>query len=755
MNYSVVLDNGDLAVLHIEAKAGRGDSLVLSEDFKEHAEAELQLMEGHGYEYALDESLHLRAREKSVIQASQINKGQGWILPGNYVGTLPLEIVDKEERVVGSFSVEVRSYKTEYREDYQSMLEYITDKSTALILQYTSPVTQNLTVNFDADSETLYQRFAFVQSLLESREFQESVNRIVTMPVTEWRSEIVEKDIRRARKLSAKAVRHIATGKNRMPLPADHPLTLHNKLTSVPTRIPVTERYETVDTAENRFVQFALTGFMSFCAEIASRLKEKSYAKKQAELLVEKLDEWLGHSMFKEVSQPTIIPLNSPVLQRKEGYREVLKAWLMFDLASKLVWKGGEDVYSAGKRDVAQLYEYWVFFRLLDIFSQKFSIKKKHFKRLLTSPDNELSINLISGTHTALKGVYDSGKRKMNIKYSFNRSFGGKKEYPNAGSWTINMRPDYTLSVWPLELTEKQAEKEELIVHVHFDAKYKIDRITELFKANSEDEEDVEKSVGSFKRDDLLKMHAYKDAIRRTGGAYVLYPGDKDMRMTGFHELIPGLGAFPLRPTSDDGSGPLIQFIDEVIEHLDNRATQRERIAYRNFEIHKDSSSNELNELLPEAYGDKRSELPTDTFVLVGYYRDKEQLNWIESKLLYNARTGKRGDFDLGPKETGAKYILLHGSGELKTSRLMRIVGHADEKTGPRIFSKLKMERLKYPLSENSAEYYAVFKLDKNVPKEFEEHTWDVRKLDGYKPGIGSAFPFAVSLFELMKTKVH
>ena len=48
----------------------------------------------------------------------------------------------------------------------------------------------------------------------------------------------------------------------------------------------------------------------------------------------------------------------------------------------------------------------------------------------------------------------------------------------------------------------------------------------------------------------------------------------------------------------------------------------------------------------------------------------------------------------------------------------------------------------------------AVFKLDKNVPKEFAEHTWDVRKLEGYKKGIGAGLPFSVSLMELMKAKV-
>ena len=44
-------------------------------------------------------------------------------------------------------------------------------------------------------------------------------------------------------------------------------------------------------------------------------------------------------------------------------------------------------------------------------------------------------------------------------------------------------------------------------------------------------------------------MHAYKDAIRRTGGAYILYPGtDNQNPLKGFHEIIPGLGAFAIRP---------------------------------------------------------------------------------------------------------------------------------------------------------------------------------------------------------------
>jgi len=70
------------------------------------------------------------------------------------------------------------------------------------------------------------------------------------------------------------------------------------------------------------------------------------------------------------------------VLQRKEGYREVLHIWLMLDLAAKLVWKGGDDVYSGGKKDVAVLYEYWLFFMLLDLLQNVFHIEAKTSQNL-------------------------------------------------------------------------------------------------------------------------------------------------------------------------------------------------------------------------------------------------------------------------------------------------------------------------------------------------------------------------------------
>lgn len=212
------------------------------------------------------------------------------------------------------------------------------------------------------------------------------------------------------------------------------------------------------------------------------------------------------------------------------------------------------------------------------------------------------------------------------------------------------MRPDYTLSFWPFGISETEAEKQESIVHVHFDAKYKIANLTDFLEQNAENDLDKEKAEnrkGIYKNSDLLKMHAYKDAIRRTGGAYVLYPGDKSINKKGFHEIIPGLGAFPVKPSkTDSGIGELKAFILEIIEHFINRASQREKIAYRTYEIYKNppGSENVVKELLPEPYNTNRDLIPDDTFVLVGYYNSQEQYKWIQRTGLYNFRMGSGAD---------------------------------------------------------------------------------------------------------------
>lgn len=744
---SVIIDNRkvDLTIYGESSKEETVFELENS-DAIANGEAPVQIKEGCFYEYKIDNGFCLQTSE--VVTRSKVNSSSGRISPNIYVGTLTIVVLNAADEKCGEIKLEVQSVKTSYRQDYRHMLEEITEKCTDLLLQHSSPVSQFFEVDFNADANTLYQRFAFIKSILDSEEFSDSVHKILSAPVTKWKDSETEKDIRGIRRINNAALRQIAGASNRIDLPDNHPLK--STLQSIPAKIRITYKTETVDTPENRFVKHALSTFLSFIGEFRTKLNDNSRLKQEAILLEDKLEQFLSHSIFKEISSPTTLHLNSPVLQRKEGYREILRVWLMFDLAAKLVWHGGDDVYSGGKRDVAVLYEYWLFFKMLEIIKEVFNIDSSSIESLIESTGDGLGLKLKQGKFLPVKGVYLADTRKLNIEFSYNKTFSGGKEYPAGGSWTRNLRPDYTLSVWPFGVEQEQAEVEELIVHIHFDAKYKIENLETIFVDNeSLEDEKEEQKKGTYKRADILKMHTYRDAIRRTAGAYVLYPGSQSGNKHGFHELLPGLGAFAIRPSrQNNGTEELKRFLNEVVHHFLNRASQREKMSLKTYETHKDKNSNEVNEALPEAYGANRNLLPDETFVLVAFYKDAEHLKWITTNKLYNARTGStRGSLRLSPKETGAKYILLHSSGETKTSRLLKL-----KDTGPRIFSKQNMIAKSY--SNPGQEYYLVYDIEEVIEKEFELMQWDITQLEGYASSRGSALPFSTSLTKLMKVKV-
>lgn len=725
----------------------------------ENNEARFQLVEGCFYDYEINDSdFTLGDVGENIIQPHKRASNLGTIAPNIFTGTLSIPLLLKStSRECCTIKLEVQSMKTGYRDDYRDMLEFITEKCTDLLFKIDSPVSQTFEVDHLRDSKTLYQRFSFIKSIIDSDEFTQSVHKVVTSPVTQWTDTFDNKDIRQIKRFTNANIKEFIKSSNRTWIPDNHYIRKLG-LRSLPDKITSIYKIDSVDTPENRFVKYALESFLNFCVALNDKAKEFKHdiTEKESGLLIRELENQLHHSFFKKISKPNTLKLNSPVLQRKEGYREILRIWQMFSLAAKLIWKGGDHIYEGGKKDIATLYEYWLFFQLLELFHSVFSIEPKDISDLIEETQDGLNLQIKQGTHIALNGIYDSGSRKLNIRFNYNRSFSGKKSYPESGSWTTTLRPDYTLTFWPVGIAEVEAEKQELIVHIHFDAKYKVDNLAFKLSQDSDtklDDEKIENRKGVYKNVDLLKMHAYKDAIRRTGGAYVLYPGGKAINRKGFHEIIPGLGAFPVRPgKSDSGIGELKAFILEVVDHFINRSSQRERFAYRTFDIHKTppASNNIVNELLPEPYNENRNLIPDDTFVLIGFYNSKKQYEWIKKNNLYNFRMDSRkGSIVLDIETVSSKYLLLHTHGDIESGDLWKIVSE-----GPKVFSKNKMEKLGYPKPKDKMNDYLIIQIEKVTEQEFHNVKWDFRKLSNYKPFRESAQPFTASLSELMRSRV-
>jgi predicted component of viral defense system (DUF524 family) len=752
-----------LFALDASARTCSPPNLIRLDPAVAHAQGEeaLQLIECARYEYTFEDArIRLDAADGEpgrLIETSRLDgrAHSGFLSTGLNTGRLALVARDENGEHIGCAAVEVRSRKIGYRADYRLMLEDITERCIDLLMELRAPTALRAAPDPGHTPRTMVQRFAFLKALLGSPSFQNALRRISSHPHQRWEPEETMLDTHRGFRPDARALRQLARAPRRVPLPASHPLA--TTVPSLPERVSLYRNVQTEDTPENRFVKFALQMFSGFLVLMRQRLDatgaNDARLRHEIALLIGQLDGALGADVFRGVSPPDMLPLGSPVLQRKEGYREVYQAWLKFDMAARLVWRGGEDVYGAGQRDIATLYEYWVFFKLLDIVTGIFQLEKPAADELMEKTADGFGLKLKSGEQLGFDGITFTGARPLRARFSYNRSFTQNNNRNAAGSWTERMRPDYTVSLWPADFNADEAEAQELMVHVHFDAKYRIDSIEQLFGRDDTEmdaataaadlnDEKQEQKLGRYKRADLLKMHAYRDAIRRTHGAYVLYPGELSQQWQGYHEILPGLGAFPIKPGT--GTEALTNFIRDIVTHTCDRATARERQSYHVYKAQEAPASHAVLRKLPEkvAGSERRTPPLAETHVLIGWYKNEAHLEWIREKRRYNFRMDvERGSLHLKPDVSGAQYLLLH-SYKGATSMLFKVY-----KTGPRVLSKKAMLDLGYP-SDQPKDFYLVFDV---VPADgFEGYEWDYRKLPERLQNRQSAEPQTITLDALM-----
>ena len=704
--------------------------LFEEQDASDYGESKWQLQEGKEYDFELlendmDAINWTVVGSDAIFQRNQKHPNRGKIKTGIYVGTVNFSVRNTITGLELPVRIEIQSIKTSYRGDYRKMLTDITSYYTDLVMQQGSPVTQKFDVDYDTPQQTLYQKFAFVKSIIDSEAFEESLHKVISNPVRKWTETVAERRIESVKRLTRDNMRQIATRTDRMKI-SNGPMGL----SSIPRTLTVNHKTDTVDTHENQFIKYVLTSFYAFCSNLGTKKNATEQLKTEVEVVCENLANHINNAFFRQVSQPTHLNLGSPVLQRKEGYRELLQSWLMFDLAAKITWDGGDTVYEAGKKNVAVLYEYWLFFKLMEVVSDVFKINPADKEKLIKADDDKINLDIRQGRMNVINGKYDSENRLLNIRLFYNRTFGFEESIEKTGSWTMSMRPDYTLSIWPGEKTEYEAEADDSIVHIHFDAKYRLNKILiddmgkDTESVDSElDSEKLDREIDIYRRGDLLKMHAYKDAIRRTGGAYVLYPGTEKKMKRGFHEIIPGLGAFCIAPGhEEDQLSALRSFLLEVVGHFMDRTSQREKIAVSSHEIYETPSPGFF-----DAFPEPRDieSFPDSTPVLVGCFKNEQHLKWIKETRKYNIRLGgpREGAVELNTPMVKAKYLLLYNLETRDCAGFYKIIGPC-----PQISTASALEAEGYP-EPTPDQLYMIFSISEDaVEEELKCRDWSESK---------------------------
>lgn len=629
-------------------------------------EPAIQLREASSYRYALEMPTlaAVRLEPAELFDADDSSALTGRLRTQQYVGDISITVLDRDGRELGSAPILVRAAKLEHQREYQRMLRDIADIAAEAVLQGFAPATTTTAILPSRAPRLLYQQFAILQARLADEELQDAIAEVIHRPQHEWIDEIEWRPPGQPLKASA-AVARALTG----PGPRVLAATPVGPLETLPSSIRSRRTEETIDTVPNRFVKFALTHWRELAARVADILNprgEATYAVRGLASVcrvIDSLDDVLSEPIFRQIGLLRDLPTSNQVLLKREGYRQIFSTFALIESSLGLQLEL-DDAIHPSQRNVAALYEYWTFLKLAEVIGAACEDPRAAFK-LFESNGDGLSLGLRRGTVSKLPWEVSVAGRQLAVNLFFNRTFriAGKDA---DGSWSRPMVPDASVLIRPLQGRTRVEHERDLDVWLHFDAKYKVDWTSSQFEpirpefeeATALEDEEQER-VGVSRRDDLLKMHAYRDAIRRSAGAYVLFPGTSaPTSFREFVELIPGLGAFPLRP--GDGSGPaaLRRFLDDVLLHAADQATAEERARFWQARI------------VDEPAGSGRGAVnfldrpPADTQVLIAPVQDKSHWRWTEETEQYVVRPSP---VEVGvafrAEELAAPLVVLAGVG--------------------------------------------------------------------------------------------
>jgi hypothetical protein len=573
---------------------------------------------------------------------------RGRLYPHQFVGRVRFRITQRDPDLTGWAEVEVRPAKLEAETEYRRMLRDIEDVATEALLQGFAPSSLTMGVDPDRSAQLLYQQFALLHAKLTSAEFSVSMALVLANPHRGWLVENEAQHPGRPLPGRGQLVRSLARSGPR--------IETGGKLSvpSVPRTVERLRTDSTFDSLPNQFVKYALARWRGIAQQLADLLDARGAVpgsvrrgRDAAAELLSCIDGYLSTPLFRDVSRLQQFPTANQVLLKQAGYREVFRTFALGELGGRVALDLDiDDPFAASQRNVAALYEYWAFLRLADAVGRVCGANKS--VRALRPSNDGLSWGFVQGADSALKWAPEHRGRQFHVQLFFNRTFVASAELSSDTSWSRSMRPDCSLRLRPRSRIPRLTDPKDLDVWLHFDAKYRVENERAQFDASLEldptqaEEAEVTERLSRSRREDLLKMHAYRDAIRRSAGAYVLFPGNTPTPpFRKFGEVVPGLGAFVLRPGAtreNTGTSELEHFIRALLDHAADRASQYERERYWSARIRRtqEPTSEDVSDLpqidLP----------PRDALVLCGFIRNAAHAAWVETTRLYNVRADRR-----------------------------------------------------------------------------------------------------------------
>jgi predicted component of viral defense system (DUF524 family) len=427
---------------------------------------------------------------------------------------------------------EVVCRKINYFDEFRALLDAVAEELAELLLQYDSPVSASF--NFaDVTPETEAALLFQLRHIMAERNLPVALDEMRRT----FHSRLEQR--RATRDIAAVEEPDIPAFIEECDLSS---LAKGGPFTDIfrgysPREFPVVETHETTDTPENRYVKFFIEELRLIAQRLAGTLARsgRRASLREVEEWIFRLDEELSSGLWRPIGSFHAFPSNSQVLQKRRGYRDVLKFDLSLRMSLELPWKRAEslaDGLIGDIRPVNELYEYWCFFLLRRTLAELTEAELPSHGSLIDITDNGLQVRLLRGRRSRVSYLYrrESG-RSLRVNLFYNRIFPrpthGLADWH--GSYTARFDPDYSVEL----LVEGDGTRQR---HwLHFDAKYRLESVdlSQLFTAAEDDDPpsgeatDYERELTRIHRqDDLFKMHTYRDGILSSRGAYILFPGD-------------------------------------------------------------------------------------------------------------------------------------------------------------------------------------------------------------------------------------
>lgn len=432
------------------------------------------------------ERLIENARIATFAQFNRLNRICPFKIDG-FIGTI----------AIGKRILDVRSRKLQLDQSgdqqFRTMLAEIDEVCAGLIFRYESPTRREAAEKTAAHHPSNLERLDYFVAIFDEQRVADSVatvlRRILSNPHHLMRTARHISPIETARRVDV--VNYVKT-LGRGVLTRVEPDSSAASSAAVararsgdaflPRHVPTRRPYVSYDTSENRFLKFFLQDVESVCLTVLRERRAPTLAHADARWLLARARALLGSPFFAAIGKLQHLPSHSPVLVGNEAYNRIYEFYLRSRLgAVDPLDSARRQLRSSPLKDVATLYEVWVFFRIAQAFF------------------GESSEVVVSG-HRKDGLPFGTSWRSGGTSITYNRSFS-----PPGGSYSLTLRPDVTVQI-----------NDQLWL---FDAKYKSDRSANI------DETDQPTISAAVKKIDVHKMHTYVDAIAGARAALAVYPG--------------------------------------------------------------------------------------------------------------------------------------------------------------------------------------------------------------------------------------